>query len=210
MLKSIKILQLLLVLLLSVHSATAQFGIGLTFSNDLYNVYSNEEDNLAHRKNGSVLLNPALGPKIWIGGENFSISAEAQANIGLLGLAIKDYKGLGSASFPMMAKLNFGGLSGMNKNMKLGFSVGGGIQYSKTELYGLQQEYVDLGVVRDFYKTYNGQLGVGIGMSGFTAHLFTRYGYNPDLEGARNLHVGLQFDFNFIKLKKIRRPESEL
>lgn len=197
-------------LMLNVQSAKAQFGIGLTASNDLYNIYSNPEDGLAHRRNGSVILNLALGPKIWVGGEKFSVSVESQANISFLGLAIKDYKGLGAVSFPIMGKLNFGGLSGLNNKMTFGMSLGGGIQYNRTEIYGLTDEFVELGVVRDYFKTYNVQLGGGVGVSGFTVELFGRYGFNPDLIGANNFHVGLQFGFNIIQLKKIRKPESEL
>lgn len=190
--------------------AVGQFGIGLTFSDDLYNIYNNEKDGIAHRRNGSALLSLGLGPKIWVGKETFSVSIEAQANYAPFGLAVKDYKGMGSVSFPIMAKVNFGGLSGMNKKMALGFSAGGGIQYSKTEIYGLKDEYEALGVTRDFFKTYNVQIGYGVGISGFTAELFSRYGFNPDLDGANNFHIGLQFGFNFIHLKKIRKPESEL
>jgi len=183
MLKSIRYIIAVLILVISAQVASGQFGIGLTFSDDLYNIYNNEEDSIAYRRNGSALLNPALGPKIWIGGDKFSISVEAQANLGILGLALKDYKGLGSVSFPMMAKLNFGGLSGLNKDMGFGMSVGGGIQYSKTELYGLTDEYRELGVTRDYFKTFNIQLAGGMGISGFTAQLFSRFGFNPDLNG---------------------------
>ena len=44
-----------------------------------------------------------------------------------------------------MAKLNFNGLSGLDREGRLGFSVGGGIQYSKTELYGLDDSYASQG-----------------------------------------------------------------
>jgi len=209
MLKTLK-LSIFLALLFCSQQGIGQFGIGLTFSDDLYNKYNNPDDNIAHGGNGSVLLSPAIGPKIWIGKDKFSLSLEAQANIGLLGFGIKDYKGLGSVSFPMMAKLNFGGLSGLNKNMAFGWSLGGGLQYSKTEIYGLKEEFADKGVVRDYFKTYNVQLGAGIGVSGFTAHLFGRYGFNKDLVGANNFHFGFQMDFNIIKMKQIKRPESEL
>lgn len=207
-----KILRLLICMCLVLVSqqAMTQVGLGFTISDDLYNVYSNERDGIAHRRNGTVLLSPAIGPKIWVGADQFSLSVEAQANLGLLGLAVKDYKGLGSLSFPIMAKLNFGGLSGLNKDMAFGWSIGGGLQYSKTEIYGLSQEYADLGVTRDYFKTYNVQFGAGMGISGFTGHAFARWGYNPDLDGANNFHFGLQMDFNLIKMKKIKRPESEL
>ncbi len=204
-----RLFYLMLVVMMATQTS-AQFGIGLTVSDDLYNIYSNERDGIAHRRNGSVLINPAVGPKIWVGAEKFSVSVEAQANLGLLGLAVKDYKGLGSVSFPIMTKLNFGGLSGLNKDMAFGWSIGGGIQYNRTEIYGLSQEFRDLGVVRDYFKTYNVQFGAGMGISGFTGHAFVRYGVNPDLDGANNFHFGIQMDFNIIKMRKIKRPESEL
>lgn len=201
---------LVICLMIIKQDISAQFGIGLTFSNDLYNIYNNPSDGIAHRRNGSALLNLSLGPKIWVGGEKFSVSVEGQANLSPLGLALKDYKGLGAVSFPFLAKLNFGGLSGMNDSMAFGFSVGGGIQYNRTELFGLSEEFASQGVVRDYFRTYNIQAGYGIGISGFTAELFSRYGFNPDLDGANNFHVGLQFGFNIVALKKIRKPESEL
>lgn len=209
----LRYLQVVFILFLFSSSSTVlgqgNFGIGFTFTDDIYNIYSNEPDGIAHNKNGNVLLTLGLGPKIWIGGQKFSISAEGQAVYGITGVAIMDKKGVGSVAFPFMAKLNFGGLSGLNKDMGLGFSLGGGIQYSKTEIYGLSQEYADLGVTRDYFKTYNVQVAGGIGISGFTAQLFCRYGYHPDMD-VNNLHIGLQFDFNLIGLKNIKRPESEL
>ncbi len=190
--------------------AQAQFGYGMTFSLDLYNRYTNPEDSLdIYRSNGSFLLNPGIGPKIWIGGNNFSVSVEAQATIGLFGLALSDYKGLGSASFPMIAKLNFGGLSALDKEGKFGFNIGGGIQYTKTELYYLSNSYEERGVDRGFFPTYIGHIGYGFGMSGFTGSLYIRYGRNSETK-ANNFNLGLQFDFNYPKLNQITDPESDL
>lgn len=191
--------------------AFAQFGIGLTAGTDLYNRYSNPIDATGeHRANGSALLNFALGPKIWIGGENFSFSMETQANLGLLGLSLPDFKGLGNVSFPIMGKLNFAGLSGLNKEGRFGLSVGGGIQYNKTELYYQTNDFKEKGGERSFFKTYIVQVGYGFGISGFSAQFFTRYGFNPDLDGANSVNVGLQFDFNIPKLSKIDDPNSRL
>ena len=191
-------------------SVQGQFGIGLTVSDDLYNRYSNPEDNLGARSNGVFLLDIALGPKVWVGGENFSVSAEAQANWGMLGLSLGDYKGLGSASFPIIAKLNFGGLSGLNHEGRFGFSIGGGIQYNKTEIYYLANDFEERGGTRSFFKTYVIYAGYGFGISGFAIQAFVKYGFNPDLDGARNMHIGFQYDFNLSKLKNISDPASEL
>ena len=117
----------------------SQFGIGLTASHDLYHYYQNPDDDLDESTSaGSALLNLGLGPKIWMGNNDFSVSFEAQATIGFVGLSVRDYKGLGTTSFPIMAKFNFGGLSGLDKEGKFGWSLGAGIQYSKTELYYLE------------------------------------------------------------------------
>ncbi len=190
--------------------AMGQFGIGLTASHDIYHYYQNPDDNLDESTSaGSALLNLGLGPKIWMGGNDFSISLEAQATIGLFGLSIRDYKGLGTASFPIMAKFNFAGLSGLDKEGKFGWSMGAGIQYSRTELYYLDNSFEEDGGVRDVFKTYIGQVGYGFGMSGFTAHAFVRFGYHPD-DGARSFNIGIQYDFNIPKLRQITDPESEL
>lgn len=207
-----KLLSLIIILLCSINVSIvhAQFGIGATVSNDIYNRYSNPEDGIAARSNGSFLLNLAVGPKIWIGGESFSVSAEAQANWGMLGLSLGDFKGLGNASFPIIGKLNFAGLSGLNKEGRFGFSIGGGIQYNKTEIYKLKNSFAEQGVTRDFYKTYIIQAGYGFGISGFCIQGFVRYGFNPDLDGANSFNFGLQYDFNIPKLKQISDPASEL
>lgn len=204
-------MRVLLIFILIVYSIylKAQFGYGLTITNDLYHRYVNPADAIAGRSSGSVLLNLGAGPKIWLGGKNISLSLEAQANIGFLGLALKDYKGLGTLSYPIMAKLNFNGLSAMDREGRLGWSIGGGIQYSKTELYGLDESFAAKGVVRKMFKTYVAQLGYGFGISGFGVQGFARYGWNRDND-ANTLNIGLQWDFNAPMLKKITSPESSL
>jgi hypothetical protein len=187
----------------------AQFGYGFTLTNDIYHRYANPKDNIASRSAGSAILNLGLGPKIWIGGQNMSFSAEAQATIGFLGLALEDYKGLGTASFPIMGKLNFNGISALDREGRLGLSIGGGIQYSRTELYGLSDDFAAEGVQRKYFKTYIAQAGYGFGISGFAVNGFLKYGWNKDTS-ANIFALGLQWDFNIPMLKKISNPESSL
>ena len=192
-----------------------QLGLGLTGSFDLYNVYSNPESNQPatatfSRRNGAALSSLGLGPKIWVGGKAFSFSVEAVANFSPLGLSIGDFKGIGAVSFPIMGHLNFGGMSSFNKQAKPGFSIGGGIQYNRTELFGLTDEFESQGVTRDFFRTYNVQVGVGGGLNGFTGKFYTRYGFNPSLDGAWSLNIGLQMSLNFLVTKTIHKPESAL
>lgn len=204
-----KILLSLFLLAISFTSKAQQFGYGFTLTNDLYHRYANPKDGIAARSAGSAILNIGGGPKIWIGGQNVSFSAEAQATIGFLGLAVKDYKGLGTAAFPIMGKINFNGLSGLDKEGRIGLSLGGGIQYSRTELYGLADDYADKGIERKLFKTYIAQAGYGFGLSGFGLQGYLRYGWNKNTK-ANIMAIGLQWDFNLKMLKKITSPESSL
>ena len=195
------------------YALSAQVGYGLTASNDLYHYYLNPENDAdmsgESRSAGSALLNIGVGPKVWFGGEDFSVSVEAQATIGLLGLSAGDYKGLGTAAIPVMAKFNFGGLSTLDKEGKVGWSLGAGMQYSRTELYYLGDDFEDAGGTRSWFRTYVAQVGFGFGMSGFALQAFIRGGYNPDTE-ACVANVGFQYDLNFRKLKEIDDPASRL
>lgn len=189
----------------------AQFGIGLTASTDIYTRFDNPDEDNADQYGGagSFLLNLGAGPKIWVGAPKFSFSVEAQAQIGLLGLALKDYKGMGTHSIPIIANLNFGGLTALDREGKFGWSFGGGIQYNKTEIYHLTDDAENAGVKRDYFTTYVGQIGYGFGLSGFAVKGILRLGYNPDTK-ANSLNLGVQYDFNIPKLKEISDPASEL
>jgi hypothetical protein len=203
-----KLLIFIIVLMATVVSY-AQFGYGFTASNDLYHRYVNPKNGNIEPASGSAILNLGAGPKIWLGNKKVSVSLEGQAVVGFLSLSSKEYKGLGSIAFPLLAKLNFKGLSTFDREGKMGFSVGGGLQYNKTEFFGLTEEFLKKGVVRDFFTTYVVQAGYGFGISGFTAHGIVRYGFNPD-DKTNTWNIGLQYDFNRPMLKKITSAESEL
>lgn len=204
-----KLIGVLFIGLFAFQMAHSQVGVGLTASWDTYQRYTNPDD-VQYDAAGSFLLNFGLGPKIWVGGDRFSVSAEAQANLGLAGLAVKDYKGLGIVSFPLIANLNFGGMSALDKEGKIGFSLGGGLQYNRTELYYQSSSFKDAGGDRSLFKTYVAQAAVGFGMSGFTGGFYVRYGWDPASTGANTVNLGLKFDFNIPKLKGITNPESDL
>jgi hypothetical protein len=186
------------------------FGYGATLNNDLYQRYTNPQDRTGtYRSSGSAILNLAAGPKIWVGGMNASLSLEALAGIGFLGMAVRDYKGLGVANFPMMAKLNFGGLSGLDKEGRMGWHIGAGIQYSRTELFGLDNDFEKRGVNRGLHRIYLAQFGYGFGLTGFGVSGIVKYGFNPDTK-ANFAALGLQWDFNVPLLKKIATTASSL
>jgi len=207
-----RLLSLLVVLFTLMNSQLSygQFGYGLTATTELYSRFRNPSDATgASPSAGSALINLGVGPKIWFGNKKRSLSLEALANIHPFALSTADYKGIGAVSFPIMAKFNFNGLSGLEREGLLGFSIGGGIQYSRTELFGVTQEYKNLGVNRSMHRVYIVQAGYGFGVSGACLAGFVRYGFNPDNE-AKYLSVGVQYDFNFPLLRKISSPESEL
>lgn len=189
-------------------TAQGQVGLGLTVSNDVYQHYKNPTSHDGGSA-GSVLGNLGVGPKLWVGNHNFSVSAEAQAVWGIFGYSLKEYRGMGTVAYPIMVKLNFSGLTAMDNEARMGFSVGGGVQYSRTELYGTTEAFDAGSGKRTLFMTYVGQVGYGFGVNGFGLVGFARYGYHPE-EKSSTINVGVQYNFNITKMTKIFSPESAL
>ena len=108
-------------------------------------------------------------------------------------------------SFPLLLKANFNGLSGLSKNKLIGFSIGGGIQYSKTELFGLSKKYQELD--RSFFPTYVGEIGIGGGVSGSSVVWNTRVGIGKN--HAFVFNTGLVFYINYFK-QKTKQSQPQL
>jgi hypothetical protein len=189
-----------------VASLYGQIGYGITAKTDLYARYSNPKDGIASPSAGSALLNIGVGPKLWFGGDYVSFSPEASVIFSPFALSVGDFKGMGAASFPVMGKFHFLGMSNLNKDGLFGFALGFGVQWSRTELYGLKESFDELGVERSFFKTYVIELDYGFGLSGFNLHGFVRYGFNDDLQ-ANTLNIGVGYDFNFKLLKEATDPD---
>lgn len=183
-----------------------QVGLGFNLKNDLYLRYQNPEDGISSNSAGSALLNIGLGPKIWVGNKNVAFSAEAGASISPFALSVGEYKGLGAVAFPVMGKINFLGLTTLDNEDKFGFAIGGGWQWSRTELFGVKNELAEKGLSRSMFRTYVVELDVGFGLSGFNIHGFVRYGWNNDMD-ANTLNIGMGYDFNINSLKKYTDPE---
>ena len=183
-----------------------QFGYGLTAKTELYQRFSNPEDGIASRSAGSALLNLGIGPKLWFGSDYFAFSPEASVVFSPFALSLGDYKGLGAVSFPVMGKFHFGGITGLNSDGRMGFAIGGGVQWSRTELFGLTEKFAEQGVERAYFKTYIIELDVGFGLSGFNIHGFVRYGFNNDIK-ANTFNFGVGYDFNIPHLKEAINPE---
>ena len=200
-----KLVWIIALLTLGGYSVSAQFAYGFTMKTELYNRYANPSDDIASRSAGSALVNIGLGPKLWFGGKKFAVSPEATVVFSPLALSTGDFKGIGAVSFPLMVKLQFGGLSSFVDN-RFGFALGGGLQYTRTELFGLSNEFEELGVERNYFRTYIIEADFGFGTSGFTIHGLIRYGFNPDTD-ANTISVGVGYDFNVPRLKE--RTNSE-
>jgi len=187
-------------------SSDAQFGYGISAKTGLYERWTNPQDDISSRTSGSALINLGVGPKVWLGSSKFSVSVEATANIAPFAFSLGEFKGLGAASFPVLARLNFGGLSGLNKKGTMGVSIGGGFQWVKTELFGLTSKFEQLGGERAYYRSFCGEVAAGFGMSGFTGYLYLRYGRNNEL-GVKTFNVGIGYDFNVPTLQVLTDPE---
>ena len=188
-------------MLLGVYAQAQNFGYGGTLRTELYSHYSNPPDGIASRSAGSAILNLGIGPKIWVGGPDFTFAPEVSVIFSPLALSISDFKGLGAVSFPIIGKFEFLGNSNLNKDGKFGFSIGGGVQYNRTELWYLKPSVREEGVERSFFRTYVIEADFGYGLSGFDVHFFIRYGFANDTD-ANSLNIGIGYDFNLPLLKK--------
>lgn len=178
----------------------AQFGIGLVGGNDIYHRYQNPDGGSA----GNAILNLHLGPKLWVGGDNFSVSLESYFNWGATSLSLIDFKGMGDIAVPLLAKLNFNGNSGFSSELRSGWSIGGGIQMSRTEWYGLNLSESSENVIRELYPTVVAEISRGYGIGGFYAELFGRLGWDTN-SNASSLNIGISYNFNVVGFQKLKR-----
>lgn len=179
-------------------NAQVRTNLSFIYGLDLYHRMVNpSENNPFDRSAGSALLNLNLGPRITVGGSKFSVSLESQGCIGLLGLNIQEYKGLGTLAVPIMARLNFKGLSMLNDNFALGSSVAGGIQYNKTELYGVTKKFRDQGLKRQFFPVYVLEYTTGMGFKSMAFEMYLRGGWNPTTH-ANSFNFGFNIIYSLI------------
>ncbi len=193
--------------ILMLESVTAQFNSRLVIGTDLYQWYSNplKVGSTASSSSGGV-LSAILGSEIMAGRNNYSVGLEANVNLGWLDFDT-DYKGWGAVSFPFILKLNSGSLSGFSDKL-IGWSIGLGMQYQKTELFGLTDAYQF--THRIFFPTYIGQIELAGGIGGLILAYYIRLGKNPCLENAISFNTGLLFRLNYfhknVQTKKNSNP----
>lgn len=182
------------------NESTAQIGLGTTAGIDLYQYHRvpNHPGPQGH-STGSALANFNFGPKLWIGGSTFSISAEGAISFAPFALDVNDYKGLGAVSFPISVDLNFGGLTGFSPKAKQGFSIGAGMSYHRMELYFTDDDYAD-SRQSGFYSLYFGQVAYGFGSGGTDVKVYVRYGYGE--EDSKYFSAGINRSINYFTGKK--------
>lgn len=204
---------LVFTLMISVSFLQAQWvHLGYTFGIDLYQRHTlpnHTDDPFDGHGVGSALLNLNVGPKLWIGGNDFSFSLEGQASYAPLAYDLGAYKGLGAVSFPVFASLNFKGLSTIGKSFGTGFSIGGGIQYTNTELYFLSDAYKEVPESdrTAFFPVYFGQIGFGGGGAGLAPYFYVRYGRGPG--HATSFNVGLMVNINQTAINNLKKISPE-
>lgn len=175
-----------------------QFGAGLTFGYGLYNWY--QHPNIASdtlKRSSGATGGFHIGPKLWVGRKNFSVSVEGQINYTLFTLDLAENKGMGSLDFPIMLLFNFKGLANLYEPEFYGWglSFGGGIQYSKTELYSIPDEFKDID--RPFFRTYIFNVNLGYALGRQTIYWHFRFGFNE--QRALSLNYGISWGWNFIR-----------
>jgi hypothetical protein len=191
---------------ISIQTINGQVALGVTYGLDLYQHLQNPyTDEVESHSTGSAIFNLNIGPKLWVGGEGFSVSMEAQAGMAPFSLDLDGYKGLGAAYFPVLACVNFAGLSGFQDVGGFGFSIGGGMQISRTELYFLDKDYED--VPRDFFETIFGQINIGLGKKHQAVYMYLRYGAGDN--DAHAYHIGLMLDHNLTSRKDKRNDKNK-
>lgn len=186
--------------------ATSQrAGWGITGDLDLYSRYVNPPDGIASRGAGSAILNPGISVKGWLGNADVTISPEAGFVLSPFALSIGDFKGLGAVAFPLLVKLEFLGNSNLNREGRVGFGLGGGVQYNRTELFFLT-DVDDQNIDREYFRTYVAEADFGFGLNGFDVHTHVRFGWNAEIE-ANSLNVGIGVDLNLSLLRETTDPE---
>jgi hypothetical protein len=182
------------ILALITFKLNAQIKIGITYGGDFYQNYKNPKvkgDSLG-RSSGNYWLNIAMGPKIWYKGCNYSISLESQANWGITAFDLKENKGMGNLAFPIMVKYNTGLLEGHKFYGLNEYSIGVGIQYNKTEIYGFKDKYKNHHP-RGYFRTYFVDLSMHtLSDSPSLDYLYIRFGLGE--QGALCINIGMMWD----------------
>lgn len=186
--------------------ACAQFGIGVAYGVDLYQFQHNPKlttDSIKFGQ-GSAIFNMNIGPKLFFGGKNVAGSVEALVGMAPFSLDIDEVKGLGAFYFPLMATINFKGLTTFNDEPVWGFGLAGGMQFTRTDLYFRQDEFAE--IKRELFQTAFAQINIGLGNKDSVVYGYFRYGSGDN--DASNFHVGIMLSQNLTKRSRLKRSKK--
>lgn len=187
---------------------TAQFiGAGLVVAPTVYERYVNSHvlgANGAH-SSGSALNIPGLGGKLWLGNKEIKLSFEGRVHFAPAATHFKawdEFSGLGAVSFPVLAKLNMYGPELNYFTQEPGptspwtdkhWSIGGGVQFTKTDLYLRPDDAV---AERKMFRTYVLAFEFGITWgTGMWMDSFIEYGLGEQSSSTFRIGVASSFDF---------------
>ena len=181
-------------------SAQINVGVGMVFSNDFFQSVSNPE-NESEEKIRNLLISPSFGPKFYFGTSDLSFSLQANIGISPIGFDWDDYKGMGVAYAPVLAGINYGGLSGFTaERSEWGASIAYGYHFTLTDLYFRNSGFID--EQRDLFYPPFVQLAGGFGGKGAALYLYSRIGL--DNSEGRILSFGITLEVNFLERRKWR------
>lgn len=190
-------------------SSFAQINTSLIIGLELYQRYTNPEDfgpTDNGRSSGAVIPGVPIGLELSYGRGNHGVAVEGGFNLAPWAIDIDHPKGWGALSFPMLFKYNFGALSPTSKTKLWGYALGGGVQYSRTELFGLNSKFRNLD--RKFFSSYIAQLDLGGGIGGFSAYLYLRLGIGDGKSFTTN--IGLNSKVSLFKAKSKKTNSQPL
>ncbi|TVQ48385.1 MAG: hypothetical protein EA362_05745 [Saprospirales bacterium] len=195
------LLFVLMILVLPLYSsAQINFGVGMAFSNDFFQSVSNPV-NESEEKIRNLLISPSFGPKFYFGTSQLSLSLQANIGISPISFDWGEYKGMGVAYAPILAGINYGGLSGFaTDRSEWGASVAYGYHFSLTDLYFRDSDFRDM--QRDLFYPSFIQFAGGFGGKGAALYLYSRIGI--DHSEGRIFSFGITLEVNFLERRKWR------
>ena len=172
------------------------FGYGININYNLYSWYQNKsKTNQSVSRSGQVLnILPGLGLNLWCGDiKHWILSVEGGVNYLPFALNINQYSGMGSLSFPLIAKIHFP--VAKQKSLWAMLHIGIGAQFNRTDLYDRRNNSVQN---NSFFTTIAGELGIHVAAVGFLRRQIRDIEYFIRVGGYENsisINTGIRLSF---------------
>ncbi|MBK7811721.1 MAG: hypothetical protein IPI50_10865 [Saprospiraceae bacterium] len=191
----------------TIYTLNAQFQSSFILGLDIYQQYRNPSPTgqlKSGQSSGSVVSGVPIGLQFGYSSKNVGIALEISANLAPLALDIQEYKGLGAVSIPLLLKGNFGALTGLSPDKLIGYSIGVGVQFNRTELFGLHKSFQYL--ERSFFPTLISEAAIGGGIGGFCLYFFARIGVGESQ--SMSLNFGINTKTSLYKNKQLSQKPN--